>query len=376
MSARVLIAGGGVAGLEAAIALHELVGDGAEAEICSPREDFVYRPFAVAAPYGHSRPLRYGLAGLAERCGARFRLASIASVDPAARRAGTHDGEELDYDYLLVACGARALWAVPGTVPFWGVFEEGGVQGIVREMRDGALRRVIFTMPGISSWSLPLYELALLAGAELAKARVADTRLTVVTPEEAPLQLFGRRAGEEVAGLLAERGIEVVAGTHPVKYEDGALSVAPGDPLEADAVISLPRLEGRQIEGIPDDENGFVVTDAFGWVQGLEHVLAAGDVTSFAVKQGGIATQQADLAVEAIAADLGVGEPPQPLDPVLRAVLWTGGEPRYLYGRPAGGHGEVSGLSKEAEWATEEDDKIIARFMNPFLAGLGGAARS
>lgn len=374
MSARVLIAGGGVAGLEAAIALRELVGEETEVEICSPREDFVYRPFAVAAPYGHSRPMRYGLGSLAERCGAGFRLASIAAVDTAARRARTHDGEELPYDFLIVAPGARALWAVPGTVPFWGVVEEGGVQGVVRELRDGALRRVIFTMPGVNSWSLPVYELALLGAAELEKARVPDTRLTVLTPEEAPLQLFGRRASEEVAELLAARGVEVVANTHPVGFEDGMLTVVPGDPLHADAVVSLPRLEGRRIEGVPADEEGFVTIDGHGWVQGVDRVLAAGDVTTFPVKQGGIATQQADVAAEAIAAELGLGEEPPPFDPVLRGVLWTGAEPRYLYGRPAGGHGEVSELSEEAEWASQREDKIVARFLTPFLAQLNGAA--
>lgn len=374
MSARVLIAGGGVAGLEAAIALRELAGDAVETEICSPREDFVYRPFAVGAPYGRSLPMRYALAPLAERLGAAFRLASVSAVDPAARTAQTHDGERIEYDHLLVACGARALWAVPGTVPFWGVVEESGVQGVVRELRDGALRRVIFTMPGLASWSLPIYELALLAGNELRKAKVAGTRLTIVTPEEAPLQLFGRRAGEEVAALLADHEIEVVAGAHPVKFEDGVLHVAPGEPLEADAVISLPRLEGRRIDDIPHDEDGFVAIDAVGRVPGLDHVLAAGDVTSFPVKQGGIATQQADVAVESIVADLGLGEAPAPFDPILRAVLWTGGEPRYLYGRPAGGHGEVSALTDEAEWATQEEDKIIGRFLNPFFESLGEPA--
>ena len=81
MKARILIAGGGVAGLESAIALHEMAGDRVEVTICSPSEDFIYRPFAVAEPYGASRAMRYGMEELAKRCGADFHLASIASVD-------------------------------------------------------------------------------------------------------------------------------------------------------------------------------------------------------------------------------------------------------------------------------------------------------
>lgn len=82
-----LIAGGGVAALEAAIALHEMAGDRAEVAMYSPREDFIYRPFAVAEPYGASQAMRYDLAELAERCGASLHRATIGSVDGEAQRA-------------------------------------------------------------------------------------------------------------------------------------------------------------------------------------------------------------------------------------------------------------------------------------------------
>lgn len=46
------------------------------------------------------------------------------------------------------------------------------------------------------------------------------------------LLIFGRRASEQVAELLADHHIEVITGTHPVKYEEGALAVVPGEPIE------------------------------------------------------------------------------------------------------------------------------------------------
>lgn len=120
MKSKVLIAGGGVAGLESAIALHEMAGDRVEVTICSPSEDFVYRPFAVAEPYGASRAMRFGMAELADRCRADFHLASIASVDQEAQRARTHDGETFAFDHLIVASGTRLLASVSGAVIFWG----------------------------------------------------------------------------------------------------------------------------------------------------------------------------------------------------------------------------------------------------------------
>lgn len=370
--ARVVIAGGGVAGLEAALALRELAGDRVAVEICSPREDFVYRPFAVGEPYGHSRPMRYRLAPLAAACGAELRLESIGAVDAERRHAITHDGARLDYDYLILAPGSRMLWSVPGTVPFWGVPEEGAVYKVIRGIRDGTLRIVAFTLPGVNNWALPVYELALLADRERRASGNENQRLLVVTPEEAPLGLFGRRAGEEVGDFLRGQGIEVLTGAHPVAFEDGRLRVAPGGEVPADAVVSLPRLEGRRIEGVPHDADGFVSVDEHGWVRGLERVLAVGDVTDFPVKQGGISSQQADAAAEAIAVAVGAQPESRPFEPILRGVLWTGAKPRYVYGKLGGGHGDTSVLSEEAPWATTQDDKIIARFLTPFLEEFRG----
>jgi sulfide:quinone oxidoreductase len=366
---RVLIAGGGVAALEAALALRDLAGDRLEVELCSPRGEFVYRPFAVGEPYGAASVLRYDLGALAERIGVSFRLGGIFSVDAEARQATARDGELLPYDYLLVASGARMLWAVPGAVTFWGVADEGGVGGVVRRLRAGALRNVVFTTPDGNGWALPVYELALLGSAVLARSGVEDARLTVVTPEDAPLELFGRAVGEQMAELLAEHGIGVVTGAHPVEFEEGRLRIAPGDPIETEAVVSLPRLEGRRIDGLPHDANGFLPVDEHCRVAGVERISAAGDVTSFPVKQGGIATQEADAAAEAIAAAAGCEVEPAPFDPVLRGELWTGGEPVYLYGRLTGKYGETSTLTGSPPWP-EHDGKIVGHYLTPFLTDL------
>ncbi|HEX6227858.1 MAG TPA: FAD-dependent oxidoreductase [Solirubrobacterales bacterium] len=369
LRSRVLIAGGGVAALEAALSLRELAAGRAELQLCSPSRDFVYRPFAVGEPYGAARIHRYDLGRLAERCEVSFRLGAIASVDGEARIATTRDGEPIPYDYLLIAPGARMLWGVPGSVTFWGVADEGGVGTVVRKLRTGLLRNVAFTMPGGASWALPMYELALLADGVLARSGISDATLTVVTPEDVPLELFGRSVGEEMTALLEERGIGVVPGTHPIEFEGTQLRVAPGEPIETEAVISMPRLEGRRIAGIPHDDDGFVTVDPHCRVSGMERVYAAGDVINFPVKQGGLATQQADAAAAAIAAELGSEVEPDPFKPVLRGVLWTGTETRYLYGPLTGGQGEVSTLTEEPTWSVG-DGKIIGHRLTPFLAGV------
>lgn len=90
--------------------------------------------------------MRYDLAELAEHCRATCHRAMIGSVDGEARRAHTHDGEKIPYDYLIVACGTRLLASVSGAVIFWGVADDGRVQDVIRDLREGKLRRVAFTM--------------------------------------------------------------------------------------------------------------------------------------------------------------------------------------------------------------------------------------
>jgi sulfide:quinone oxidoreductase len=366
MKNQVLIAGGGVAALEAALALDHLAGDRVEVTICSPRRDFVYRPYAVGVPYGASHVTTLDLPRLAAAAGAGYRADSIASVNREARLAVTHDGESIPYGDLIVCPGTKLLWPVPGAVTFWGIADEHDVAKVMTSIRAGRARRVAFTMPAHDSWALPLYELALLARAELDRYG-EDAELVIVTPEDRPLEVFGRAVAEAMAELLDQRRIEVVTGTHPVRFEGGHLETVPHGSLPFDAVVSLPKLEGRRIRGIPHDLEGFVRVDEHCKVLGCDHVYAAGDVTSFPVKQGGLATQQADVAAEAIAADIGAVVEPAEFDPILRGVLWTGEEPRYLQGWPTGGHGERSTMTETPPWGADEG-KIVGRYLTPFLA--------
>lgn len=368
---KVLIAGAGVGGIEAALALDDLAAGLVDVELCDRRSEFVFRPYTVAEPYGAVRSFRYDLASLGKRCGASFRHGRIASVDPARRHATGEDGARLPYDHLIVATGARMRGAVPGAVTFWGTNED-QVGDVVSDLRGGRLRRLILTMPAGYSWAIPLYEMALFAVTELERTGNGETRVTVVTPEDVPLEVFGRRAASQVEALLRERGIEVIAAAHPVEFVDGLLRVAPAREVEADAVISLPRFEGLPLEGVPHDDEGFVGVDERGGVVGLERVYAVGDVTTFPVKQGALATQQADAVAEAIAAAAGATLAPRPFDPILRGVLWTGREPRYLYGRPTGGHGETSSFSERPDGPLAEG-RVTARYLTPLVDRLSKA---
>ncbi len=368
---RVLIVGGGVAALEAMIALRAIAKDRVEVQLYAPRADFVYRPYAVAEPFGGGEVLRFDLAELAARCDAEFVARSATGVRADERLVILRGDREVRYDFLVLACGTKSIGAVTGALPFWGASGDTGIEDVVGELKSGQVRSVVFTTPGGPAWPLPVYELPLLTRSHLEAAGVEDARLTIVTPEEAPLQLFGLGASEAVNSLLARRRIRIVTGTRPRRFEAGVLDVLPKGSIPADRVVAMPSLEGRRLSGVPHDASGFVRVDPHGRVPRLERVFAAGDLIDFPIKHGGLAAQQADAVAEQIAADVGVDLHPEPFEPVLRGKLLTGEDPKFISGDLTGGKGETSLLSDGALWWPP--GKIAGRYLAPFLADRSDA---
>jgi sulfide:quinone oxidoreductase len=247
--------------------------------------------------------------------------------------------------------------AVPGALAFRGHLDQRRVGLLVEEYAEGVLRRLVFAVPEGEAWTLPAYELALMTRTSLAARNVSGVEIQVVTSEDEPLGIFGEQASRAVVDLLAQADIGVKTGARPVRFESGVLHLAGGEEVATDRVVALPRLEGPRFAGLPSDDRGFIPTDDHGLVAGLEDVYAAGDATAFPIKQGGLATQQADAVAEAIAARLGAALDPQPFRPVLRGLLMTGSTARYL----EGGQSEA----RRALWSPQS--KVFGRYLLPYL---------
>jgi sulfide:quinone oxidoreductase len=357
---RIVIAGGGVAGLEALMALKALLDGTVEVELLAPEVEFTYRPIAVAEPFGLGEARRHELGRIAADHGAHYRQAALASVDAEALTADTADGARIPFDYLVVATGAAPSVGIEGALPFGGSADSEALGRLLDRAREGGVRRLAFAAPTGVAWMLPLYELALFSAAWTRRCGLDRLELVLVTPEERPLEAFGAAASREAERLLSEAGIALFTGTDPRRFEHDRLIVADGA-IAVDAAIALPRLVGRPVAGLPHDEHGFIATDPHGAIRDVRHVYAAGDGTAFPIKQGGLAAQQADAVAAAIAAQLGAITHPEPFRPVLRGLLLTGAEPRYL--RAASERSEVS--FRPLWWPP---GKIAGRYLTPYLA--------
>jgi sulfide:quinone oxidoreductase len=360
----VVIAGGSFAGLETMLALRALAEERVSIELWAPDPEFLYRPLAAASPFEVSLVHRFPLGAIAERCGVRYRPAALAAVDARAREVRTAQGEPHSYDALVVACGARAVEAVPGALTFRGPPDVERFRELLERIQSGTVHRLAFVLPAGVSWPLPLYELALMTARQIRAAAPAE--ITLVTPERAPLALFGVSASNLVRYLLDEQGIGLATDRHAVRYADGSLELLGGEEMSVDAVVSLPFLRGPYLEGLPHDADGFVPVDDHGRVKGVLGVYAVGDVTAFPVKQGGLATQQADVVAETIAAGAGADVGVAPLDPVLRALLLTGDRPAYLRAALGGHHGDPGVGGWEPLWWPPA--KVAGVYLAPFLA--------
>src|SRR4051812_21218284 len=367
MPTNVLIAGGGPAALEAALALHRLAGERVSTTLLTPEANLTYRPLSVLAPFAAGGAPVYPIEQMAADANFTHLRGRLASVDPAAHTITTVTGERIGYDVLLIAAGARPVEPFPAATAFTGsLTDQERLHGIVQDVEEGYLRRLAFVVPPGNTWPLPLYELALML-AERAYEMCVDAEVHFVTPEAEPLALFGPQAARELAGLLAAAKITVHTGASPNIAGPGRLEVHPGGRVvEVQRIVSLPRLEGPSIPGLPADPHGFLVTDDHCRVIGsppAPGVYAAGDVTAFAVKQGGIACQQADAAAAHIAAVAGAPVVAEPFVPVLRGMLLTERWARYLRGE------EVTG---RALWWPPT--KIAGRELAGYLETLDEAA--
>jgi sulfide:quinone oxidoreductase len=360
---RVLIAGAGVAAFEAALALRDLGRIRVQVELVAPEQEFVYRPLAVAAPFRMGDVSRFPLQQLVEAAGATLTQAAARRVDADRKLVTTDDGQELPYDALLLALGARPLEAIEGAFTFRGPQDAPEFEQLLEQARSGGIQRLVFTLPEEASWPMPLYELAFLTRVHLTDRGVEEVAVEIVTPEAAPLELFGQAASDAIRELLEIRGIGLTLNTVPSAVEDGWLQNSSGDPIRADRVIALPRLEGPRVEGIPHNDQGFVEVDEHGAVWGLKDVWAAGDLTNFPIKQGGLAAQQAEVAAQSIAARAGADIQPRPFEPVLRGLLLTGLAPRYIRAEPT-----VEQFAFDTEPLWWPPAKIVGRYIGPFLA--------
>jgi sulfide:quinone oxidoreductase len=370
---RVCIVGGGVAAIEAALALSELAPEQTDVTVIAPNEELVYRPMTVTEPFAFGGARHYKLALIVADAGATLLVDKLEWIEPEKDTLHTAAGETIEYDALILAMGARPFPRYEHGTTIDDRRLDEVLHGLIQDVEGGFIKSIAFVSPGRMPWPLPLYELALMTAGRASDMQM-ELATTIVTPEDAPLAIFGETASNAVAEVLASANIETITSAYAEVPESGEVAINPGGRrLKVDRVISLPELSGPGVRGIPLGENGFIRVDPSGHVRDIDRpIYAAGDAIDFPIKHGGLGCQQADAAAESVAALAGAAVTPQPFRPLMHAKLMTDGEPLYLTAQITGGHGFSSEVSSTPMWSPPS--KIAARFLAPYLDALDHAA--
>lgn len=293
----------------------------------------------------------------------------MTKVDPGAKEVVTSGERRIAYDALLVAIGAGSEPAYRRVLTWTPETDAEVFGGLLRDLDEGYTKHVAFVVPPGVAWALPAYELALMTAWQASGMGHDDVRVSIYTPEDAPLGMFGGQATAAVRHDLEEAGVEAETGVYVAEdpQAPGRLVLHPGERiLDAHRVVALPRAVGPRLQGLPANARGFLPTDLHGRIPGVEAGWAAGDAIAFPVKQGGLASQQADAAAESIAAYAGVQIEPRPFQPVLRGMMLTGRGAAWMRHETTG---EGTATRRALWWPPT---KIAGRYLSPYLAARQG----
>lgn len=368
----VCVVGGGTAGLEGLLLARELLGPQADLRLVAPEREFRYRPTSADSLFRPVAERGLRIADIVAQAGATWIDDRAAAVDDAQRSILTRDGDTVEFDFSLLAAGARSkralrqgyLWARGGDPSF--------LDRLLEQAAAGSVRTIAVVVPRGARWPIPAYELALVL-AWSASASASRTRVTLITTEARPLDALGTDACDAVVRELEAAGVELMTAVEVLDGPDdglpgepvsvrivaepeaqaaGALSASPADSIRPyrrgdalvrfDSLISLPTVIGPNIAGVAADAGGFVEVAEDLRVCDTQRVWAAGACIAAAFEHSALAARQADAAIMMIAAECTgatVGDAAgAPSAPELTGMLLTNQRDQWLAENPPGTH--------------------------------------
>jgi sulfide:quinone oxidoreductase len=335
---RIVVLGGGFAGLESAFSLASELGSRARITLVSDRDDFLFKPNTIYIPFGADpASLLIPLAKPARKRDIELVRGSARSISPERRRVHvpvSHPGEHLRYDFLVIATGAAMRpQEIPGLAEhaetIWTPDEMLSLRTRLDELldrgRQASPKTVLFAVPPGNKCAGPLYEIVLMLDTWLRRQRVREqVKIVFTTYEQSYIQAFGPKLHEVVSAEFATREIEGHTGWRLSRAGPDTARYENGESRHHDLLIAFPPyVAAAAYPGLPADERGFLKTELQSRrVEGQERVYAPGDAGDFPVKQAFLAFLQADAAAEDIAAQiLGTSARKVVFDPVSMCVM-------------------------------------------------------
>ena len=304
--AKVLVLGGGFAGVETAIYLrkHDM-----DVTLVSDRDFFYIYPTSIWIPTGEATQdeVSVPLDQLAFAHGFQLIIDPVTAIDPANKSATLASGRKLEgYDYLVVALGQDKIQhkGMEHTLSICGKPEEATelfkrLDALVRK-GEGKLTFGFGGNPKDSSAVRggPAFEVLFNVHNFLKRKGLRDKfELTFFAPMEKPGQKMGEKALVMMDKMFAMDDIKKKIGSKITEFVEDGILFEDGTKLESDLTMFISAGTGHSVlqeSGLPLSDAGFVVTNEYNEIEGFDGVYAVGDSASlmgpqWRAKQGHVA---------------------------------------------------------------------------------------
>ncbi len=303
---KVLVLGGGFAGVEAAIYLKK---QDLDVTLVSDRDYFYIYPTSIWIPTGEAtqEDVSVPLDKLAMKHGFQLIIDPVQQVEAEAKKVTLESGRILEgYSYIVVALGQDKiqLKGMEHTLSICGKPEEATelyerLDTLIQKGK-GKIAMGFGGNPKDTSAVRggPAFEVLFNVDTYLKKKGVRDNfELTFFAPMAKPGQKMGEKALVMMDKMFKMTNIQKKVGTKITHFEEDGICFEDGTTLESDLTMFISAGTGHHIlkaSGLPLSDAGYVVTNEYNEIEGFNGIYAIGDSASlmgpeWRAKQGHVA---------------------------------------------------------------------------------------
>ena len=239
---RIVIAGAGIAGVPAAYRLKEALGAAGKVIVVSDKDYFHFVPSNpwVAMGWRDEHDIAFPIGSYLAKRGIEFVASGLKALDPHRKQVELANGQEVAYDYLLLATGVLpAGGRVPGlTEHTHGVIHLEQAKKAYTAYRDFVRQPGPIVVGATQHASVlgPMYEYALLVDADLRRRGIRErVPITIVTPEPYPGHLglgLETETRQLLESVLTQSDIRVVRNAETLRVTASEVEIAQHGPAE------------------------------------------------------------------------------------------------------------------------------------------------
>lgn len=303
---KVLVLGGGFAGVEAAIYLRK---QDLDVTLVSDRDYFYIYPTSIWIPTGEAtqEDVSVPLDKLAMKHGFQLIIDPVRQLDAEAKKVTLASGRILEgYPYIVVALGQDKLQlkGLEHTLSICGKPEEATalyerLETLIQK-KEGKIAMGFGGNPKDTSAVRggPAFEVLFNVHTYLKKKGVRENfELTFFAPMAKPGQKMGEKALVMMDKMFKMTNIQKKVGTKIAHFEEDGICFEDETKLESDLTMFISAGTGHHIlkaSGLPLSDAGYVVTNEYNEIEGFDGVYAIGDSASlmgpeWRAKQGHVA---------------------------------------------------------------------------------------